>query len=37
MGYGAIKHFMDIEAWKLARKLRAEIYDDKKTSFGGEV
>ncbi len=27
MGYGAIKHFMDIEAWKLARKLRAEIYD----------
>ena len=27
MGYGAIKHFMDIEAWKLARKLRADIYD----------
>ena len=27
MGYGAIKHFMDIEAWKLARKLRGDIYD----------
>ncbi len=26
MGYGAIEHFMDIEAWKLARKLRMEIY-----------
>ena len=24
--YGKIKHFADIEAWKLARKLRIEIY-----------
>ena len=24
--YGKIKHFTDIEAWKLARKLRVEIY-----------
>jgi four helix bundle protein len=26
MGYGPIKHFTDIEAWKLARKLRMVIY-----------
>jgi len=26
MGYGPIKHFTDIEAWKLARKLRIAIY-----------
>ena len=25
-GYGPIKHFTDIEVWKLARKLRQEIY-----------
>ena len=24
--YGKINHFTDIEAWKLARKLRVEIY-----------
>ena len=24
--YGKINHFTDIEAWKLARKLRIEIY-----------
>lgn len=27
MGYGPITHFMDIEAWKLARKLRVAIYN----------
>lgn len=26
MGYGPITHFMDIEAWKLARKLRVAVY-----------
>ena len=26
MEYGPIKHFTDIEAWKLARKLRMVIY-----------
>ena len=26
MGYSPIKHFTDIEAWKLARKLRIAIY-----------
>ena len=25
-GYGPIKHFTDIEAWKLARKLRTAVY-----------
>ena len=27
MGYGPIKHFTDIEAWKLARKLRVAVYN----------
>jgi len=27
MGYGPIEHFTDIEAWKLARKLRMAVYD----------
>ena len=26
MGYGPITHFTDIEAWKLARKLRVAVY-----------
>ena len=26
MGYGPITHFMDIEAWKLAQKLRIAVY-----------
>ena len=26
MGYGPITHFKDIEAWKLARKLRIAVY-----------
>ena len=26
MGYGPIAHFTDIEAWKLARKLRIAVY-----------
>ena len=26
MGYGPITHFTDIEAWKLARKLRMAVY-----------
>ena len=26
MGYGPIKHFTDIEAWKMARKLRIAVY-----------
>ena len=26
MGYGPIAHFTDIEAWKLARKLRISVY-----------
>ncbi|MGB2927863.1 MAG: UPF0175 family protein [Desulfobacterales bacterium] len=26
MGYGPITHFTDIEAWKLARKLRIAVY-----------
>jgi four helix bundle protein len=26
MGYGPIKHFTDVEAWKLARKLRIAVY-----------
>ena len=26
MGYGPIKHFTDIEAWKLARELRIAVY-----------
>jgi len=27
MNYGAIKHFTDIEAWKLARELRIALYE----------
>ena len=27
MGYGSIKHFSDIKAWKLARKLRIALYN----------
>lgn len=27
MGYGPIKHFRDIEAWKLARELKIEVYN----------
>lgn len=27
MGYGPIRHFTDIEAWKLARKLRIAVYE----------
>jgi len=26
MNYGPIKHFTDIEAWKLARELRIAVY-----------
>ena len=26
MGYGPIKHFKDIEAWKMARELRIAVY-----------
>jgi four helix bundle protein len=26
MEYGPIKHFMDIEAWKLARELKISVY-----------
>ena len=29
--YGAIKHFTDIEAWKLARELRVALYEMSKT------
>jgi len=27
MNYGPIKHFKDIEAWKLARELRIAVYE----------
>lgn len=27
MGYGPITHFRDIEAWKMARKLKNEVYN----------
>jgi hypothetical protein len=26
MGYGPIRHFTDVEAWKLARKVRIAVY-----------
>ncbi len=35
MKYGPIKHFTDIEAWKLARKLRIAVYSEiKKLPLG---
>ena len=37
MGYGLIKHFTDIEAWKVARKLRVAVYkemEDRKEGRG---
>ena len=33
MKYGPITHFTDIEAWKLARKLRVAVYSVKKKAF----